>query len=512
MNAAAMKEIPLNGHSARAIKKADDSISTWLSDLVSGAGSSPSHIIITGILGVVPGIGQAMDVRDLIIGIIAVSRTPAAIGVWVELSITLIGCVPAVGDALKVGFKLMKQGGNLGRVMEGVSPKVRGNVEKYIKNVNWVVLASDCKSLFAKTITAFIDGLDSWVMKAVAGRNQIQQVISELRDIEKNAPRMIDGAFQELQQIHKKMLNHELPGNTAAVSPSTSRIMPDAIEDSAKRTILQATRSVRTEAKLLEKANKDVKTARAQTNKTNNATKKAGRPKKRKWKSGVPGEHITDYFVKRKHATFVKVNNGGNLTEENSTPHTGIDHLWANERNPVKPFVVGETKSRLFDSLTLMAALPNALAEKFAVLRSEEASNPTPGGQPNTFQSAGRDAHADQVVRIKASTKREDSIRASVNPPGKDKDGNPTGLATQMSHEWIYSRLSGENLTANGVSLLRSLRSLRRAGDSEKSNSYPYSRWISLITGRQLSKHQKSKGAKHEVQLIIDLPDNILEK
>ncbi|GGZ11713.1 hypothetical protein ACFFTM_23385 [Pseudoduganella plicata] len=503
------KELP-HGTTTRVIKKAESNITTWLGDLVTGAGSSPSHIIITGILGVVPGVGQAMDIRDLVLGIIAISRTPTAIAVWVDLVITLIGCIPAVGDALKVGFKLMKRGHNFGRILEGVSPKLHGNVEKFMRDVNWTMLANESKGLFKKTIAAFIDGLDSWMVKAVAGGTGVRQIIGELRTIEKNAPKMIDDAFAELKQLHAKMMSHELPGNTAAASVPTARV-GKVVDEGTDASTKQIAKGARDEAKLLAKRNNDVKTPRAQTNSTNTSTKKSGKEKKRNWKSGVPAEHITDYFVKRKHVTFVKVNNGGKLTEENSTPHTGIDHLWANDRNPIKPYVVGETKSRVFDSLTLIAALPAALAEKFAVLRSQEASNPTPSGQPNTFQNAGRDAHADQVVRIKESSKREQNIRASVNPPGKDKHGNPTGLATQMSHEWIVTAIDSENMTTAGFRLKRLLRERELNGIINTTTGYPYNRWISLVTGRQLAKHQKSKGAAHHVQFIIDLPENILK-
>lgn len=135
-----------------------------------------------------------------------------------------------------------------------------------------------------------------------------------------------------------------------------------------------------------------------------------------------------------------------------------------------------------------------------------------PFQQVNVDSSAGRDAHADQVVRIKASTKREDSIRASVNPPGKDKDGNPTGLATQMSHQWINDRLEEENLVSEGLRLKKQLRLLRLSLAGDEVPDYPYKRWISLVTGRQLSKHQKSRGSIHEVQLVVDLPNNILKR
>jgi hypothetical protein len=71
---------------------------------------------------------------------------------------TINACV-SVGDVPKVGFKLMKQGHNFGRVLEAVSPALRGNVEKYMRKINWGQLTSECKGLFDKTIAAFIDGL-----------------------------------------------------------------------------------------------------------------------------------------------------------------------------------------------------------------------------------------------------------------------------------------------------------------------------------------------------------------
>ena len=49
--------------------------------------------------------------------------------------ITLIGCVPAVGDSLKIGFKLMTKGHNFGRVLEAVSPALRGNIEKDMRKI-----------------------------------------------------------------------------------------------------------------------------------------------------------------------------------------------------------------------------------------------------------------------------------------------------------------------------------------------------------------------------------------
>lgn len=491
---------------ARAVRHVDDGIGNWLKDLVTGAGSSPSHIIITGILGVVPGVGQVMDARDIILAVITISKTPAAVGGWVELVITLIGCVPAVGDSLKVGFKLMTKGHNFGRVLEAVSPTLRGNVEKYMRKIDWSAMTQECKGLFGKTIAAFIDGLDSWVVKAIGGRKEVQIVIEELQALQKSGSKMIDAAFAELKEMHSKMMGHQLAGSTAAVGATSSRAVkhevPAAAATAAKKPVAQAQKK---EAKVAAKKSQDVKSNSTPANTTKADKKKAGKPKKQAPGTGIPAEHITDYFVKQKHVVMSKVNNNGKLTEEYSLPHNGIDHLWSNKPNLKKPFVVGETKSSVFGSLRLIAALPPDLKEKFEALRADDSKTLTNNEKPNIFDNEGRDAHANQAVPIGSSKEDEDAVRRGVNKPGVKKDGKPTGLPTQMSHDWIAYVLPDEKLTPEGRKLRRLLDDLGLDG-----GSYPYQRWISLVTGRQLRKHQKSKGSHHEVQVVLHLPDNIL--
>ncbi|MEO7497259.1 MAG: hypothetical protein ABIT83_17310 [Massilia sp.] len=489
---------------ARALHQANSGIGKWLSDLVTGTGSSPAHIIITGILGVVPGIGQAMDARDLIIGVIAVTRSPAAIGGWVELVITLIGCVPAVGDALKVGFKLMKQGHNFGRVLEATSPALHGNVERFMRKIDWGMLASESKGLFNKLIAAFIDGLDSWVVKVVAGGPQVKQIIHELKAVQGQGAKMIDQAFAELKLMHTKMIGHELPGSTAAVAATSGKTVKRETQEVTAAGGKKQAAAANAERKLLANKSRDVKANRAAPNSTKNSTKKKAQPKKQKWRSGVPAEHITDYHVKKKFGHFEKANNHGKLTEEHSLPHTGIDHLWSNKTHLPKKFVVGETKSSIFDSFKLLAALPADLQAQFAALRADEAANPTSNnGKPNIFQNEGRDAHTDTHVQAGSSPADEQAVRRGVNKPD-DK----TGLATQMSHKWIRECITNENsLTPSGTPMQRLV-----VDFYEGDIACPYQRWIALVTGRQLHKHQKSKGALHEIQTVLHLPDNILKR
>lgn len=479
---------------ARAVRHVDDGIGTWLKDLVTGSGSSPSHIIITGILGVIPGVGQVMDARDIILAIIMIIKSPMAVGAWIELVITLIGCVPAVGDALKVGLKLMKQGHNFGRVLEAVTPAVRGNVEKYMRKIDWADLSRECKGLFDKTIAAFIDGLDSWLARTLAGPDKIRIVIGELKSVQKNGSKMIDEAFAELKSMHSKMMGHELPRSTAAVNGT-----------SVPRTTLTPAQQIRAERKLAAKRSADAKANRAAPNGTSTSTKKKAQQKRQKWRSGIPAEHITDYFVKKKHMNFKKANNGGRLTEEWSRPHNGLDHLWSNRAHATKPFVVGETKSSVFDSFRLISALPRDLQAKFAELRTEDAASKTDNDKPNIFHNENRDKVANKRVNVGSTSNDEREIQKGVNPPNKD-----TGLATQMSHRWIFQALEKEDLTTEGERLKQILTRHFKSSARKNSIDYPYNRWITLVTGRQLHKHQQSRGAVHETQTTLNLPNNIL--
>lgn len=484
---------------ARAIKHADAGIGNWLMDLVTGAGSSPAHIIITGVLGVVPGVGQAMDARDVIIGVIVVAKSPLSVSAWVNLVINLIGCIPALGDALKVGFRLMKQGKSFGRVLEAVSPKLRGNVQKYIRDVNWASLISQSKSLFARCIDAFVNGIDCWAVKAIAGRQEVAQVISELQSLRRHGPKMIDDAFAELKSMHGRMMRHELPRNTAAARPPAPRASSATNAALAEQQRLAAARIQR---KLAAKRAAKEKPVRVAPNTTNAAKKKKAKPKEKPWRSGIPAEHITDYYAKKRHRNYRKVNNNGLLIEEHSDGHNGLDHVWLNSGGG-RRFVIGETKSSIFDSFKLMAALPADLQQTFDVLRAEEVANPSEkNGKPNIFQNEKRDQYANNRVPVDGGSTAEESIRKGLNKP------NPkTGLRTQMSHEWIAASIANERLTANAAELEDLIEDFR-----DGNIRCPYNRWIIMVTGRQLNKHRQSGGATHEVQTILNLPDNILRR
>ena len=95
---------------------------------------------------------------------------------------------------------------------------------------------------------------------------------------------------------------------------------------------------------------------------------------------------------------------------------------------------------------------------------------------------------------------------------GVNKANPKTGLPTQMSHDWISYTLPGEKLTFDGKKIFSSLRDYKVQKTLRPDTVFPYYRWISLVTGRQFEKHRKTKGSTHDIQIIMELPNSILEK
>lgn len=87
----------------------------WLESLreetvsfLKGDNNSPWAILAETVIGCVPVVGQLIDARDIIRGLIEVSAAPASPLAWFNLITALIGLVPGGGDAVKRSLRAVK--------------------------------------------------------------------------------------------------------------------------------------------------------------------------------------------------------------------------------------------------------------------------------------------------------------------------------------------------------------------------------------------------------------------
>lgn len=493
-----------------AVKAADDDLGGWLKGLVTGEGSSPSQIIVSGILGVIPGLGQAMDVRDIVVGVITISKSPTSPAGWLDMSITLVGCVPALGDALKTSFRMIKSGHSLARVLDAVSPALKGNLEHWFRTVNWGSVASGLKRNFDEVMGAFVHGLDGWVAQTIMGKKEVALLIEQIKDLRQRAPKMLDEAIEELQVLWKKTMGDAMPKSTASHATPHAPAAPHVPSEHVPSehaphspSAGEAPKAKAPESRKPEKVEKDhTGTERAPTDSARTDKRRATK-KKQKWETGVPAEHITDYWCARNKRNLKKANNFGRLWEEwHPAGRHGIDHVWIQAANPVRPGVIGETKSSLFGAFRFLAALPKGIQEQLQALGKGEVENPTDNGQPNIFHSEGRDAVSSSKVPI-----NQDGGEGEL----KKGLGNTKGKGVQMSHQWIIESIPEESLTPAGLELGRRIKRFSREHALNPKTSPPYARWVIMVTGRQ--KHLHSTEKRHEIQNpVITIPDNILLK
>lgn len=472
-----------------ALKQADDGLNGWLQGLITGKGDSPSHIIITAILGVVPGVGQIMDARDIILSVLALVANPANPAAWLDLVINALGCIPGVGDAFKAVFKLAKIGTPLARILDVLPAKMRGNALKWVKEINFGSLSKQIKSAVDDILAGFIHALDSWAVKAIAGRTEVNGYIRQLEDLRKLASQKIDVAMAELQKLHRNLLAQELPKSTGKTS--APRSAPE-IPATKKAPALKTDKSSKQKA-----TPKQTKTDQQRQSKQRTS-----------WHSGVLPEHLADYYMPSAKPGFKKINDHGRKREEHdSAKGAGIDHIWFSPlRSPEQPYVVGETKGSLLDSFALLAALPPDLQAKLASLKDEEPFDPAPQASQTPGKVTVPENASDDDLKAKRQGRKVEQGLSSTKTKGM-----------QMSHYWIIENIMGiENkgiVAGQKSQLQKAMIRFRKRQLIEANPPAPYERWIIMETGKQKTRHERKHGHLHEIQRpIIELPNNILWK
>lgn len=120
------------------IRDALNETGDWLWGVIAGnfddRPQSTSQIIVAGVISMIPGIDQVMDVRDVVGSLFKMSpesgRTDDNV---LELSFTLIGLVPLVGSAGRTGLRLLSDGKSVKRAVAHLNGAGYGDALGWLK-------------------------------------------------------------------------------------------------------------------------------------------------------------------------------------------------------------------------------------------------------------------------------------------------------------------------------------------------------------------------------------------
>ncbi|MEQ1109835.1 hypothetical protein [Acinetobacter seifertii] len=463
----------------RVTQKGEQSAADWIKGVLDGSGSSPAQIIVAVVIGCIPFVGQGVDVGNVIVSIVKIAENPNNKDNWFDLVFNLIAFVPVAGDGLKIVFKQLRSGKAMGAILDAIPSKtMRGNVEKWFRNLNWSAYTKELQTTSNKMIDGLIDVFDSWMTRAVLGQARLKTLVLQLKQMKKVANKQIEMVMQDLQLAHKKALATPYPNTTAKAPVHTS--------GSKKPNSTSAPRTQQNGQVL-----KNTSGNTAKTGSKNTSTKRESK-KRSNQELGSGGEHITDYYFVKRKKNRSKINNNGVLYEYHDTGHNGIDHVWHSSSIGHKYRVTDSKSTNLASHKKLMT--PKAA---MAALRM------------------GLDVYmkSDQESKAKRSV------------------GTTVGDGVQMSHLWISKKIGSAKIIPAHDELEDDIEAWRRVkfkASTEKrmgktiAVQCPYDRSLVTITGNLFDHHSQCKGldkpkctrtvTAHAITLEFVLPNEMLER
>jgi hypothetical protein len=435
------------GAATQTLRQTESDVVKWLREVLDGNGSSPAQMIITTVLGCIPYVGQALDARNIILALVALSDDPDNGDKWLDLVLGLIALVPGFGDALKNVFKLLRVGKPMGRILDALPASLRGNIERWFRTLDWARYTRDLSSLTDTMLGKLIDVLDGWVTRAVMGNARVRQLVAQLRHIKSLAHRKIDEVMRSLQAQHRLAVATPLPSTSAstrAASNSAPRVSTPG--SSSAGNVRRTTQGTHTPP---------------QGNV--NGGQRQSPPRRSNRRTGASAEHITDYYFVKRNKSRQKVSNRGQLWEYDAPHHHNIDHIWHHDRLPFK-YRVTDTKgtSRVLHRLMT----------------------------PKAFYEAAR-----MGVDAYMGSQDESSVR-NATPRATVGDGK------EMSHRWVVAKVRQSDLiAAHRVELEAAVAAWRRGfakdinGVWRLSGKAPYDRSLVPVVKANIDAHDNARGA-----------------
>jgi hypothetical protein len=376
--------------------------SSWLASLkdeslsfFKGDNNAPWAILAETVIGCIPIVGQLVDARDIIKGLVEVSGAPASPLAWFNLITALVGLVPGGGDAAKRSLRAVKSGAvQVDDLLDMIRRIYKGDPEKLLKDVLDV-------SKLRKYLNDILDNPSLTSRLSPEVRRTVDDIQANLNKQFDAFKKEIDGWLAKGRKTSADGLPHSRSApNTPPAKPQT-----------------QAKAGTQSKAPHGDSANPHTGNPAKQRNtRFRQLSQKV---------LGVLGEHMADYHcqdVKGWGSKVVhdsgqvnnaKLNDHGQLVQLWPTiPRgRGIDAVW--KSNGPKPYAIIEAKAS-FDPTKSLRALLGEAGDKTG----------KDGVQAGTTKKKGRNAKS-------ATAPKED--------PTDIRQTN--GKVTQMGKGWINYRM-----------------------------------------------------------------------
>ncbi|MBU0916123.1 hypothetical protein [Aquabacterium parvum] len=388
--------------------------SGWLASLkddavsfLKGDNNAPWAILAESVIGCIPVLGQLVDARDIIKGLIEVSAAPTSPAAWFNLITALIGLVPGGGDAAKRSMRAVKSGAvHTDELLDMIRRLYKGDPEKLLKEV--------------LDVSKLRKQLDAILSNPKLREHLGPESSKRLDSIQRNLGQQFDAFKREIDGWLTKGRRTSANGGTGTkATPGSPAAKPN------------------TQAKSGAQA-KTKQGDGASSNTPNAATQRTARFKSLTQKVlGVLGEHMADYHCqdvkgwgrKARHDSgdknSAKLNDSGHMVQLwPCVPRgRGIDAVWSTPGGK-KPYAVIEAKAS-YDPTKSLGALLGEAGDK----AGSDGSN---GGTLRRRSGAGG-----------ASSQGASAIRQT------------NGKVTQMGKSWVNTRLlkaTGSKRIASDIS------------------------------------------------------------
>lgn len=375
-----------------------DSLKSEAMSFLKGDNNSPWAILAETVIGCVPVLGQLVDARDIIKGLVEVAAAPASPLAWFNLITALIGLIPGGGDAAKRSLRAVKSGAvNVDELLDMVRRLYKGDPEKLLRD------ALDLSKLRGY-LNQILDNPRMTGLLNDEARRSIAAVQTGLN-------KQFDAFSKEVDGWLAKGRKTSAGGVPAArTTPGTPAAKPRSPNNAGGQ-------------------NHTTHGDPASTNTPNAASQRTTRFKSLSQKAlGIMGEHLADHHcqdvkgwgagAKAAHdqgaINAAKLNDGGHLVQLwPCVPRgRGIDAVWRTPGSP-KPYAIIEAKASYNPAKSLQVLLGEA-GDKSETSSAQQGSSSKKGRNAKNAGVAGNSSPA---------------IRQT------------NGKVTQMGHGWIERRL-----------------------------------------------------------------------